>query len=196
MQATTRRPPGDRRRVPPAVREGLDHRAFTVVGASAEHDVTADQPVEIDRPEPARSGERGGTAGGIDRKARRQDGVPIDDEAPAVLHTTYGAGVALHMRRDAFGCRVPQLRVEADAVEPPSDLLGVKQELVAREARPAPGAHRAIGRAVSVGGKSLPQADMLEQAPDRRRHGLADLHRIGDGAIDQADAELGREVGE
>ena len=186
----------DRRRVPPAVCEGLDHRAFTVVGTSVEHDAAADQPVEIDGLEAARSGERAGATGGIDRKARRQNGAIVEGETPAAIHTTNGADVALRMRRDPCGRRMPQHGVEAGAVEPPSDLLGLKQEFIARETRPAPHAHRAIGRTVSVGGEPLPQTEMLEQAPDRRRHGLADLHRLRDGTIDQADVELGCEVGE
>ena len=63
-----------------------------------------------------------------------------------------------HAGGDARAGRIEHHRVEARAVEPPADLPRVEEEFVAAELGRAPGAQRAVGRAVPVGGEARPTA--------------------------------------
>ena len=58
--------------------------------------------------------------------------------------------------RNARRGGMPHHRVEPRAVEPPSDLLRVKQELVAQQLRTAPRAQGPIGRIMAIVGKCRP----------------------------------------
>jgi hypothetical protein len=91
-------------------------------------------------------------------------------------------------------CRsLDQHGIEGHAIEPPTGLLRMKQELVARKSRVSPCRHSTIGSGVPSREEGIVYAEMAKRGFDRRRRHFSDARPAGYGGIDKADSELRRE---
>jgi hypothetical protein len=94
-------------------------------------------------------------------------------------------------------CRsLDQHGIEGHAIEPPTGLLRMKQELVARKSRVSPCRHSTIGSGVPSREEGIVYAETAKRGFDRRRRHFSDARPAGYGGIDKADSELRRETPE
>src|SRR5689334_25360642 len=74
--------------------------------------------------------------------------------------------------------------------------MDIEQEFVRTKHRTAPGREGAIRGIVAPANKLLPDAEMIEDRINLRRHGLTDSRFAGFGRVDQPDAQFRRKTSE
>ena len=184
-------PGGGRRRIPPAVRHGLDEHEPLLAGIHPiEQGRDADQPIEHGRPPAQLAADPGGAPGGVDQHPgahpfARRPGVLREAEEPAtaLVHTDACCRAA------QFGTRVGrglgQHAVERDPVDVPAAAVRTDQVGVALRLRPAPDAASAVRRQRAETGEPRPHPEFGQQRRRRRGERLTDAWRVEPGPFQQ-----------